>query len=300
MLNVLKCIYIITYLFHYYLSKSLWSSKYLRGNNSWQMTDDLFFLAELAKKLNFPEGSLEFLNQIIKTNPSLEPNVQKFYIDLYFEFFRSYVNVLRKIQEKIDAQGMKLGQIKLLQTIRTRYETSFVNLHNSFIDQVKNKLLSSVSDLNIQFSYLKAIGDSYQYISGHIKGETFTKKQNEAKESYEHALKIANMEFQHSDPRYLRIVLNWAVFQYRFLKLKESPTKQLFKCYQESLNLLEKVDLEKRMEFCSIMELIKTNMSTWSTKPEELKISDGSEEESEGDEKDKISKVKKKKKKKAK
>ena len=115
----------------------------------------------------------------------------------------------------------------------------------------------------------KSIGDSYKLVGIHIKGDILKQKIQDARESYENAVRISKTEFGLTDPRYLRAVLNWTAFQYAFMKIRDKPTNVLFKCYEQGMSLIDKVPREKIQEYVAILDLMKRNMASWTSKEEE-------------------------------
>lgn len=235
--------------------------------------DALFFAARTAEKLKFKDHSVEFLKTIISKRPVLRENIIEFYVMIYTSIFEEYDNAIKKVQSIIDNTkvGAKLYQMRALQQVRSDLQNKIISIHNEFVDQIKNTLIENNDDPVCQYLLLKSIGDSYKLVGVHIKGDILKSKIQDALESYELAVQIAEKQIGPTDPKYLRAVLNWTAFQYVFMKIRDKPTNVLFKCYQQGMSLIDEVPKEKCPEYCAVLELMKRNMAAWTLNEEEDK-----------------------------
>lgn len=233
--------------------------------------DALFYTARTAEKLNYKDHSITFLNTIISKKPILNETILKFYIQVYMLIFEEYDIDIKKVQKIIDDMkvGTKLYQMRGLQQIRSNLQKKLISYHDEFTDKIKNTLISNNDDPVCQYLLFKSIGDSYKLVGIHIKGDILKQKIQDALESYENAVKISETEFGPTDPRYLRAILNMTAFQYAFMKIRDKPTNALFKCYNQGIALLDKVSSDKIQEFTAVLELMKRNMASWTSKEEE-------------------------------
>ena len=235
--------------------------------------DALFFTARTAEKLNFKDHSIQFLNTIISKNSSLNENILKFYITIYMSIFEEFDIAIKKVQNMIDniKVGTKLYQMRGFQQIRSDLQKKLFSYHDEYVDKVKNTLILNNEDPESQYLLFKSIGDSFRFVGIHIKADILKQKIQDARESYENAAKIAETQIGPNDPRYLRAVLNWTAFQYSFMKIRDKPISILFKCYDQGNSLLDKVSKENIQEYVAVLELMKRNMASWTSKEEEKK-----------------------------
>ena len=131
----------------------------------------------------------------------------------------------------------------------------------NFID--KSLLTLSNDSYSIVF-FNKLKGDYYRYLAEYILPKESAEIQaNRAKSSYETALVSIGDEFQMSDPLYLGLILNYSIFQYEILGIKEEAIERSDSAFNEAVRYLEDLEPNDYFEATKLLQLLRDNVNLW-------------------------------------
>lgn len=136
------------------------------------------------------------------------------------------------------------------------------------IEMLEQHLLSCVAeDVEAQVFYWKMKGDYYRYLCEFTAGDDAEKAASieVAKESYEKATSIANKELNATHPVRLGLALNYSVFHYEILAHPEIACQIAKSAFDDAISQLESVDEESYRDSTLIMQLLRDNLTLWTT-----------------------------------
>lgn len=170
-----------------------------------------------------------------------------------------------------DAERARLKD--LLNSIRTQVEDRLVMYCEEIIGLIDNKLLKAEKNPKATIFYLKMKGDYYRYLA-EFQVEKSTEKENvpsaqEAAKAYDEAMSRAVQELETTDPTRLGLALNQSVFYYEIFNNPRKACEIAKKSFDQAINDIESIRDEVYKDSTTIMQLIRDNLTLWSTELEE-------------------------------
>jgi len=110
--------------------------------------------------------------------------------------------------------------------------------------------------------YLKMTGDYYRYLAEFVAGEGYDKK---AASFYQQALEIAKAELTPTHPIRLGLALNYSVCFYEIIKDKKAACELAKSAFDQAISKLDKLDEASYKDSTLIMQLLRDNLTLWTT-----------------------------------
>jgi hypothetical protein len=133
---------------------------------------------------------------------------------------------------------------------------------------VDTQLILKCKEVESQVFYHKMKGDYYRYLAEVASGET-------TKTAGEKALKAYNEAFERADtlkaahPIKVGLALNFSVFHYDVMSDRDTAVKLGKKVFDQAINDLDNLEEDQYKESASIMQLLRDNLTLWTTEAEE-------------------------------
>ena len=122
--------------------------------------------------------------------------------------------------------------------------------------------------------FMKMKGDYYRYLA-EFAGEKNKTVVDKAEEAYTAAWEIASKDLQTTDPIRLGLALNFSVYHYELKNDSNSACKLAKKMFDDAINNIDNIDEENYKDSTTIMQLIRDNLTLW-TSEIDVKENDGS------------------------
>jgi len=129
-------------------------------------------------------------------------------------------------------------------------------LDNILIPATKGKLNES------QVFYLKMAGDYYRYLAEFVDSKNYDKK---AAEHYEQAMNVAGEKLAPTNPIRLGLALNYSVCFYEILKEHKKACELAKKAFDDAISKLDQLDEASYKDSTLIMQLLRDNLTLWSS-----------------------------------
>jgi len=113
--------------------------------------------------------------------------------------------------------------------------------------------------------YLKMTGDYYRYLA---ESETDQHHDQKAAEYYGKAYTIAKEKLKPTHPIRLGLALNYSVCFYEILKQKEKACTLAKEAFDEAISKLDKLDEPDYKDSTLIMQLLRDNLTLWTSSDE--------------------------------
>lgn len=111
-------------------------------------------------------------------------------------------------------------------------------------------------------------GDYYRYISEYASGEQHSKVSQEALQTYNEATTDAE-ELKKTNPIRLGLALNFSVFHYEVLNDPNKACTMAKTAFDDAIGEIEELGDDEYKDSTTIMQLIRDNLTLWSSELDE-------------------------------
>jgi 14-3-3 protein epsilon len=115
------------------------------------------------------------------------------------------------------------------------------------------------------------MGDYYRYIAEYAKGDRRSSSIEEALTAYKTAKEIADTKLMSTHPIRLGLALNYSVFYYEIMNKSETACSLAKNAFDEAIAELDTVSEESYKDSTLIMQLLRDNLTLWTSENAEGK-----------------------------
>merc|ERR1711976_973444 len=116
--------------------------------------------------------------------------------------------------------------------------------------------------------YQKMKADYYRYIAEFTEGDKKSTAADSARLAYGDAQKVAETDLAVTHPIRLGLALNFSVFQYEVLSNPEEACKMARTAFEDAIAELDNVAEDSYKDSTLIMELLRDNLTLWTSDAE--------------------------------
>jgi len=179
---------------------------------------------------------------------------------------RTAWRALSAIEQKEEAKGGKHSS--LLKDHKKKLEEELNKFCNEILDLIDKGIIPACKTAESKVFFLKMKGDYYRYISEYATGTLHQQVSDGALASYKEATNLATADLKKTSPIRLGLALNFSVFYYEVLS---DPTKacNLAKtAFDDAIAEIEELGDDEYKDSTTIMQLIRDNLTLWSSELE--------------------------------
>merc|ERR1712153_123333 len=128
----------------------------------------------------------------------------------------------------------------------------------------KNLIVKATSGESKVF-YQKMKADYYRYIAEYTEGDKKKDAAEKATEAYKAAQAVAEKDLAVTHPIRLGLALNYSVFQYEVLSQPDEACKMARTAFEDAIAELDNVAEESYKDSTLIMQLLRDNLTLWTS-----------------------------------
>lgn len=158
----------------------------------------------------------------------------------------------------------------LLQTYKKKIEHELENVCGEILKIIKNDLIPHSSSDEGKVFYFKMKGDYHRYLAEFQAGDTRKESSSLALDAYTQASTIATSNLPTTHPIRLGLALNFSVFYYEILNNPDNACRLAKQAFDDAIAELDTLSEESYKDSTLIMQLLRDNLTLWtSDQPEE-------------------------------
>ena len=233
--------------------------------------DELIYMAKVCEQTERFDDMLIYMKKVLDFTEELTIEDRNLLSVAYKNAVgtrRTAWRVLSSIETKEESKGSQF--LNLLRDYKSNIEKELDKICNEIIELLDTKLINSAkNNAQSRVFYQKMKGDYYRYIAEYASGTSHTNAAEHAFESYNKASEIATANLDTTNPIRLGLALNFSVFHY---EVQSDPKKacQLAKqAFDDAIADIEKIDEENYKDSTTIMQLIRDNLTLWTSELEQ-------------------------------
>ncbi|XP_072303967.1 14-3-3-like protein isoform X2 [Eucyclogobius newberryi] len=221
-------------------------------------------LAEQAERYDDMAKAMKTVTQEAKEGLSVEAR------NLLSVAYKNVVGARRSAWRVISSQEKKCSQgndpkaAELVKAYREEVEKELNEICAEVVELLEKYLIPNSSNDEGKVFYLKMKGDYYRYQAEVASGDEKQKVINHSEEAYNDALTISK-SMSSTHPIRLGLALNFSVFYYEIANNQDKACELAKKAFEEAINDLDTSAEESYKDSTLIMQLLRDNLTLWTT-----------------------------------
>ncbi|OMH84500.1 DNA damage checkpoint protein rad24 [Zancudomyces culisetae] len=173
-------------------------------------------------------------------------------------------------KEKPRADEVKIEMIK---TYRQQVEKELKEICNEILSVLDSHLVPKASTSESKVFFLKMKGDYHRYLAEFESGDERQAASQNSLDAYQSASKIADDDLAPTHPIRLGLALNFSVFYYEILNDPGKACHLAKKAFDDAIAELDTLSEDSYKDSTLIMQLLRDNLTLWTSDMQENKES---------------------------
>jgi len=192
---------------------------------------------------------------------------------------RASWRIVSSIEQKEENKGNELHVTKIKE-YRTKVETELTNICNDIVQVLDQHLIPTATSGESKVFYNKMKGDYHRYLAEFASGNARKEAAENSLIAYKSASDIAVTELPPTHPIRLGLALNFSVFYYEILNSPDRACQLAKQAFDDAIAELDTLSEDSYKDSTLIMQLLRDNLTLW-TSEGKVGANEGAEEEEE-------------------
>ncbi|CAN1838825.1 14-3-3-like protein GF14 iota [Linum perenne] len=230
------------------------------------------YMAKLSEQAERYEEMVECMKKVAKLDCELtveERNLLSVGYKNVIGARRASWRIMSSIEQKEESKGNEQN-VKLIKTYRQKVEDELAQICQDILDIIDKHLIPSSASGEATVFYYKMKGDYFRYLAEF-------KTESERKDAAEKSLKgyedtllqaasaTASTELPSTHPIRLGLALNFSVFYYEIMNSPERACHLAKQAFDEAIAELDTLNEESYKDSTLIMQLLRDNLTLWTS-----------------------------------
>jgi len=180
---------------------------------------------------------------------------------------RASLRIISSIEQKEESRG-KEDHLKKAREYRNKVEKELTSICNDILAVLEFNLIANSSSSESKVFYYKMKGDYHRYLAESTSGDPRTQAAEKALEAYKQASTIA-AELLPTNPIRLGLALNFSVFYYEIMNSPDNAIQLAKQAFDDAIEKLEHLTDESYKDSTLIMQLLRDNITLWTSNTDE-------------------------------
>jgi 14-3-3 protein epsilon len=172
-----------------------------------------------------------------------------------------------RVYGELEAREIKRGgsNLELITKEKFKIENELSLVCNDLLGIITSEFINKQDKNEAKVFFLKMAGDYHRYMCEYLSGEKLNKATQLSLENYKNAEKIAVESLESTNPIRLGLILNLSVFYFEIMKNYEKAIQTAKDGFDTAIANIEALTDEEYKDATTIMQLIRDNLTLWST-----------------------------------
>jgi len=180
---------------------------------------------------------------------------------------RASWRIVSSVENKEATKG-NTGNVELATAYKQKVEQELNDICNEILDLLDKHLINDSSSGEGKVFYCKMQGDYYRYIAEFSEGDSKKTAADNAKKAYDNAMEVAKKDLPVTHPIRLGLALNFSVFHYEVLNTPDEACTMARTAFEDAIAELDNVSEESYKDSTLIMQLLRDNLTLWTSDQE--------------------------------
>jgi len=232
--------------------------------------EDSIYTARLAEQAERYDEMAEAMKKVAQLNDELSVEERNLLSVAYKNVVgsrRASLRIISSIEQKEESRG-KADHLAKAREYKKKVEKELTEICNDILDVLDKNLVPASGTSESKVFYYKMKGDYHRYLAESTSGESKTTSADKALEAYKQASEIA-VELLATNPIRLGLALNFSVFYYEIMNSPDNAIQLAKTAFDDAIEKLEHLTDESYKDSTLIMQLLRDNITLWTSNNEE-------------------------------
>ncbi|XP_076960117.1 14-3-3 protein 9-like isoform X1 [Bidens hawaiensis] len=229
--------------------------------------DNFIYVAKLAEQAERYDEMVDAMKKVAKLDVELtveERNLLSVGYKNVVGSRRASWRILSSIEQKEESRGNEMN-VKRIKEYRQKVETELTDICNDIMVVIDEHLIPSSSAGESTVFYYKMKGDYYRYLAEFKTGDDKKEAADQSLKAYLSASSTAEADLSPTHPIRLGLALNFSVFYYEIMNSPERACHLAKQAFDEAISELDSLSEESYKDSTLIMQLLRDNLTLWTS-----------------------------------
>lgn len=240
--------------------------------------EDSVYLAKLAEQAERYEEMVENMKAVASSGQELSVEERNLLSVAYKNVIgarRASWRIVSSIEQKEEAKGNE-AQVNLIRDYRSKIESELTKICDDILNVLTQHLIPSAATGESKVFYYKMKGDYHRYLAEFATNDRRKEAADLSLESYKSASDVAVTELPPTHPIRLGLALNFSVFYYEILNSPDRACHLAKQAFDDAIAELDTLSEESYKDSTLIMQLLRDNLTLWTSDMSETGQEEGS------------------------
>ncbi|UJR37111.1 hypothetical protein I4U23_029815 [Adineta vaga] len=229
--------------------------------------DDDVYQAKLAEQAERYEEMVDSMKKVGKMDQELTVEERNLLSVAYKNLIgarRASWRIITNIESKEESKA-ETSKLAMTKKYRSQVEKELRDICQDILDLLDKHLLPNATSGESKVFYLKMKGDYHRYKAEFATQEDRKEAAENALVAYTKANDIAQNELPPTHPIRLGLALNFSVFYYEILNTPDRACRLAKQAFDDAIAELETLNEDTYKDSTLIMQLLRDNLTLWTT-----------------------------------
>ncbi|KAL8854225.1 MAG: hypothetical protein Q9221_000939 [Calogaya cf. arnoldii] len=177
---------------------------------------------------------------------------------------RASWRIISSIEQKEESKGSD-KHVGTIRDYRQKIETELEKVCQDVLDVLDDSLIPKAESGESKVFYHKMKGDYHRYLAEFASGEKRKVAATAAHDAYKNATDVAQTELTPTHPIRLGLALNFSVFYYEILNSPDRACHLAKQAFDDAIAELDSLSEESYRDSTLIMQLLRDNLTLWTS-----------------------------------
>jgi len=234
--------------------------------------EGLIYLARLSEQAERYDEMAAAMKSVAQLNDELSVEERNLLSVAYKNVVgsrRASLRIISSIEQKEESRG-KEQNLSRVKEYHAKVEKELSDICDDILKILDEHLIASSKTPESQVFFNKMKGDYYRYLAESTSGAVRTNASEKALEAYKQASGVAE-QLLPTNPIRLGLALNFSVFYYEIMESPDNAISLAKGAFDNAIEKLEELDDDNYKDSTLIMQLLRDNITLWTSTTEEDK-----------------------------
>ncbi|KAJ3400793.1 hypothetical protein HDU80_006597 [Chytriomyces hyalinus] len=245
--------------------------------------EDQVYMAKLAEQAERYDEMVTFMKEVAKLGVELTVEERNLLSVAYKNVIggrRGSWRIVSSIEQKEEMKGNETQVVKI-KSYRNKIEQELQDVCSDILAVLDDHLIPSAEAGESKVFYYKMKGDYHRYLAEFATGDKRKDSAGHAHEAYKAATDIASTELAPTHPIRLGLALNFSVFYYEILNSPDRACHLAKQAFDDAIAELDTLSEESYKDSTLIMQLLRDNLTLWTSDLTDAEVEKGEEAKAE-------------------